>query len=68
MVASDDVEDLIVDCSFAGKSCGKMNKVFESVFTEMGICCTFNSGRMGIGPRVKTSGIGQRQGLRMAII
>ena len=68
MVASDDVEDLIVDCSFAGKACGNLTEVFEPVFTEMGICYTFNSGRMGIGPRVKTSGIGQRQGLRMTII
>ena len=66
MVASDDVEDLIVDCSFAGKACGNLTEVFEPVFTEMGICYTFNSGSMGRS-RVKTRGIGQRQGLRMTI-
>ena len=41
--------------------------MFEPVFTEMGICYTFNLERMGEGPRVKSRGIGQRQGLRMMI-
>ena len=66
IAASDVVEDLIVDCSFAGKACGNLTEVFEPVFTEMGICYTFNSGRMG-RPHLKSRGIGQRQGLRMTI-
>jgi hypothetical protein len=34
--ASDDVKDLIVNCSFAGEPCGNLTEVFESDFTEMG--------------------------------
>ena len=64
--ASDDVKDLIVDCSFAGKQCGNLTELSEPVFTEMGICYTFNLGRRG-RPRVKSRGIGQRQGLHMII-
>ena len=67
VVARNDVEDLIVDCSYAGEPCGSLNKVFEPVFTEMGICYTFNSERMEKGPRVKSRGIGQQQGLHMMI-
>ena len=66
IAASDAVEDLIVDCSFAGKACGNLTEVFEPIFTEMGVCYTFNSGRMG-KPHIKSRGIGQRQGLRMTI-
>ena len=66
MQASDSVKDLILDCSFAGEPCGNLTEVFETVFTEVGICYTFNSERER--QRVRTSrGIGQRQGLRMII-
>ena len=66
MQASDSVKDLILDCSFAGEPCGNLTEIFESVFTEVGICYTFNSGRER--QHVRTSrGIGQRQGLRMII-
>ena len=63
--ASDNVKDLIMDCSFAGEPCGNLTEVFEPVFTEMGICYTFNSGRKR--QHVRSRGIGQRQGLRMMI-
>jgi hypothetical protein len=65
MQASDDVKELIVNCSFAGEPCGNLTEVFEPVFTEMGLCYTFNSGRGR--PRAQTRGIGQRQGLHMTI-
>ena len=59
------VEDFIQGCFFAGKSCGNVTEVFEPVFTNLGICYTFNSGR--VRPLFQSSGTGQRQGLQLLL-
>ena len=56
------VEDFIQSCFFAGKSCN-VTEVFEPVFTNLGICYTFNSGR--VRPLFQSSVTGQRQGLQL---
>ena len=63
--ARDDVKHLILDCYFAGQQCGNLVEVFEPVLTELGMCYMFNSGRRKL--RVKSRGIGQRQGLQLLI-
>ena len=59
------VEDFIQGCFFAGESCGNVTEVFEPVFTNLGICYTFNSGR--VSPLFQSSGTGQRQGLQLLL-
>ena len=59
------VEDFIGDCYFAGKPCGNLTEVFKPVFTNLGICYTFNSGL--VKPPVQSKGTGQRQGLLLVV-
>lgn len=54
------LEKFIVDCYFAGRKCN-VTEMFEPVFTSLGICYTFNSGRLK--ELAVASGTGQRQGL-----
>ena len=63
--ASQPVDDFIQGCFFAGEPCGNISEVFEPVFTNLGICYTFNSGRMR--PLFESSGTGQRQGLQLVL-
>ena len=58
------LEDFIVDCYFAGRKCN-VTEMFEPVFTSLGICYTFNSGRMK--ELAVASGTGQRQGLTLFV-
>ena len=48
-----------------GEPCGNLTEIFWPILTELGICYTFNSGR--VRPLVKSKGSGQRQGLRLVI-
>ena len=59
------VEDFIQGCFFAGETCGNIIEAFEPVFTTLGICYTFNSGR--VRPLFQSSGTGQRQGLQLVL-
>ena len=59
------VEDFIQGCFFAGEPCGNITEVFEPVFTNLGICYTFNSGKAR--PLFQSRGIGQRQGLQLVV-
>ena len=59
------VEELIEECFFAGKPCGNLTEVFEPVFTNLGICYTFNSAK--IQPLLQSRGTGQRQGLQLLV-
>ena len=59
------VEELIGECFFAGESCGNVTEVFEPVFTNLGICYTFNSAK--IQPLLQSRGTGQRQGLQLVV-
>ena len=63
--ARDSMEKLFKGCYFAGDSCGNLTKVFEPVFTNLGICYTFNSGKAR--RLVQSRGVGQREGLRLVI-
>ena len=63
--ASDNVKKLIRRCYFAGEPCGNLTEVFQPISTELGICYTFNSGR--VRPLVRSKGSGQREGLRLVI-
>ena len=58
------VEEFILDCYFAGEKCGNVTEMFEPVFTNLGVCYTFNSGKLG--PRL-SKGTGQRQGLQLMV-
>ena len=58
------LEEFILECYFAGRKCN-VTEMFEPVFTSLGICYTFNSGRL-----IETqmaNGTGQRQGLTLFI-
>ena len=60
------VVDFILDCYIAGEPCGNNTaEVFEPVFTNLGICYTFNSGK--IKPPLQSKGTGQRQGLQLLV-
>jgi hypothetical protein len=59
------VEDFIQGCYFAGKPCGNITEIFEPVFTNLGICYTFNSEKAR--PLFQSSGTGQRQGLQLVL-
>ena len=58
------LEDFILECFFAGRQCN-VTEVFEPIFTNLGVCYTFNSGRLG--KPLLASGTGQRQGLQLYI-
>ena len=53
------VEDLITRCEFATNDCGNLTEVFEPVLTNLGICYTFNSGK--VRPPLQSVGAGERQ-------
>ena len=59
------VEEFILFCSFDGEECGNVTKVFEPVFTNLGVCYTFNSRKLR--PRLLSKGTGQRQGLQLMV-
>ena len=59
------VEDFIQGCFFAGEPCGNITEVFEPVFTNLGICYTFNLGKAR--PLFQSRGAGQRQGLQLVL-
>ena len=59
------VDDLILDCYYAGEPCGNLTEVFEPIFSNLGICYTFNSGKMK--PAIQSKGTGQRQGLQLVV-
>ena len=65
MQARHSLEELILDCSFAGEPCGDITKLFKPVFTNLGICYTFNSDL--VNPPLQSKGTGQRQGLRLMV-
>ena len=58
------VEDFILGCYFAGEQCN-VTEMFEPTLTNLGICYTFNSGK--IKPPIQSRGTGQRQGLQLVI-
>ena len=58
------LEEFILECYFAGRKCN-VTEVFEPVFTSLGICYTFNLGRLIEIQMAK--GTGQRQGLTLFI-
>ena len=58
------LEEFIFDCYYAGGECN-VSEMFEPVFTSLGICYTFNSGRLMEAQMAK--GTGQRQGLTLFI-
>ena len=53
------------DCYFAGEPCGNLTEVFKPVFTNLGVCYTFNSGL--VKPLLQSKGTGQRQGLLLVV-
>ena len=55
------VEDLITRCEFATNDCGNLTEVFEPVFTNLGICYTFNTGKVRLP--LRSVGAGERHGL-----
>ena len=59
------VEELVLGCNFAGKPCGNITKVFQPIFTSLGICYTFNSGLLT--PPLQSKGTGHRQGLQLMV-
>ena len=59
------LEEFILDCSFAGKPCSNLTEVFKPVFTDLGICYTFNSEL--VDPPIQSRGTGQRQGLQLVV-
>ena len=61
-------ENFIFHCHFAGEPCGDFydTENFESIFTDLGICYTFNSGK--IKPPLQSKGTGQRQGLQLVVV
>ncbi len=59
------VEQLIDECFFAGEPCGNVTEMFKPVFTNLGICYTFNSAK--IRPLLQSKGTGQRQGLQLVV-
>ena len=59
------VDDFIQGCYFAGESCGTITEIFEPIFTNLGICYTFNSGKAR--PLLQSRGTGQRQGLQLVV-
>ena len=59
------VKDFIAECLFAGEPCGNLTEVFEPVFTNLGICYTFNSAK--VKPLLRSRGTGQRQGLQLFV-
>lgn len=59
------VEDLIGSCTFATNDCGNLTEVFEPVFTSLGICYTFNSGK--VRPPLQSVGAGERHGLQLEV-
>ena len=65
MQARHSLEEFIWRCSFAGKPCGNLTEVFKPVFTDLGICYTFNSEL--IDPPIQSRGTGQRQGLELVV-
>ena len=63
--ARNSVAEFILNCFFAGEPCGNLTEVFKPVFTNLGICYTFNSGK--IKPLLQSKGTGQRQGLQLVV-
>ena len=61
--AKQHMEDFIRLCYFDGKRCDK--NVFQPIFTDLGICYTFNSGT--IKPPLQSKGTGQHQGLELYV-
>ena len=59
------VEEFIRFCYFDGEECDNITKVFEPVFTNLGVCYTFNSRKLR--PRLLSKGTGQRQGLQLMV-
>ena len=59
------VEDFIQGCYYAGQPCGNLTEVFKPIFTNLGICYTFNSGLLT--PPLQSRGTGQRQGLLLVV-
>ena len=59
------VDDFIQGCYFAGEPCGNITEIFEPIFTNLGICYTFNSGKAR--PLLQSKGTGQRQGLQLVV-
>lgn len=59
------VEDLIISCEFATKDCGNLTEVFKPVFTNLGMCYTFNSGK--VRSPLQSVGAGERHGLRLEV-
>jgi hypothetical protein len=59
------VEDLITRCEFAANDCGNLTEVFEPAFTNLGICYTFNTGK--VRPPLQSVGAGERHGLRLDV-
>ena len=59
------VDEFIVDCYFAGEPCGNVTEIFEPIFTGLGICYIFNSGK--IKRLLQSKGTGQREGLRLLV-
>jgi hypothetical protein len=62
MQARHDLDSLILSCTFAGEPCGNITEVFKPVFTNLGICYTFN-----FDSSLKSKGTGQRQGLQLVV-
>ena len=59
------VEELITRCEFATNDCGNLTEVFEPVLTNLGICYTFNSGK--VKPPLQSVGAGERHGLLLEV-
>lgn len=57
--ASNDMDELLSNCTFAGKPCRKED--FEPIVTTFGLCYTFNAGLKA--PIMQTNGTGIRLGL-----
>lgn len=58
-------EDFILDCRFLGRRCNATED-FIPVFTRLGYCYTFNSGRNGTAAET-TNGTGPRNGLQLIL-
>ena len=46
--AGHQIQDMIIDCSWKGERCSSQN--FTPILTTMGLCHTFNSGKIKIVP------------------
>ena len=63
--ARNQLENFITIGYYAGKKLN-ISESFQPIFTSLGICYTFNSGRLG-KPVKLTNGTGQRQGLQLLV-